>query len=249
MSVMDADSPLAVSASSAIRAGDVVALSALLAEHPELGVAWVRSSDGTERSLLHLVTDWPGHVPNAPAVIAALVEAGADVNARFRGQHTETPLHWAASSDDLDALDALVEAGADVEARGAVLGGGAPIADAVGFGQWQAAERLLEHGARTNLWQAAALGLLDRVTELCGEEAPGADEITDAFWQACHGGQRTTAEYLLGQGAEINWVGWNEQTPLDIALSQEHAETPALADWLRSLGAKTAAEAGASADT
>jgi ankyrin repeat protein len=242
MSLMDAESPLAVLVTGAIRAGDPAALKTLLAENPDLARGRVRGSDGSERSLLHLVTDWPGHVPDAPALVASLVEAGADVDARFRGAHSETPLHWAASSNDLDALDALVEAGADIEAEGAVLGGGTPIADAVGFGQWDAARRLLEHGARTNLWQAAALGLLDRVRELCSEGTPAADEITGAFWQACHGGRRQTAEYLLAQGADVNWVGWNEQTPLDIALSQDHAETPALADWLRRRGAKTAAQ-------
>jgi ankyrin repeat protein len=242
---LDAESPLAVSVTSAVRAGDVAAVKALLDEHPGLAAAWIRGSDGCERSLLHVLTDWPGHAPSAPAVVSMLVEAGADVNARFRGGHAETPLHWAASSNDLDALDALVEAGADVEAPGAVLGGGTPIADAVGFGQWQAARRLLEHGARTNLWQAAALGLLDRVGELCADRTPSADEVTEAFWQACHGGRRQTAEYLLGRGADINWVGWNRQTPLDIALSQDHAETPALADWLRARGARTAAQLGA----
>lgn len=42
----------------------------------------------------------------------ALVDAGADVNARFRGPHAETPLHWAASTDDVDVLDALIGCGA-----------------------------------------------------------------------------------------------------------------------------------------
>ena len=90
---------------------------------------------------------------------------GADVNARFTGPHGETPLHWAASSDDIEALDALLDAGADIETDGAVIGGGTAMADAVAFGQWNAARRLLERGARTNLWQAAALGLVDRVRD------------------------------------------------------------------------------------
>jgi len=60
--------------------------------------------------LLHVATDWPGHFPHVSASIAALVEAGADVNARFHGPHEETPLHWAASSADVAALDALLDA-------------------------------------------------------------------------------------------------------------------------------------------
>ncbi len=62
------------------------------------------------RTLLHVATDWPGHFPHVSASIVALVEAGADVNARFHGPHEETPLHWAASSDDVAALDALLDA-------------------------------------------------------------------------------------------------------------------------------------------
>lgn len=56
----------------------------LLADHPELATA--RIGDETmSRTLLHAATDWPGHVPDAGAVIAALVAAGADVDARFNG--------------------------------------------------------------------------------------------------------------------------------------------------------------------
>ena len=66
-----------------------------------------------------MVVDWPGGRPNRLELIRALVEAGADVNARFEGgPHTETPLHWAASSDDVEAIDLLLDLGADIEARG-----------------------------------------------------------------------------------------------------------------------------------
>src|SRR5262249_57303167 len=106
-------------------------------------------------------------------------------NARFDGRHTETPLHWAASSDDVEVLDALLDRGADIEASGAVIGGGTPLADAVAFGQWRAARRLVERGAQSNLWQAAALGLMDRVRQLChNTHAPPAAEITTAFCSA-----------------------------------------------------------------
>jgi ankyrin repeat protein len=239
MSLMAADSPLAVEVAAAIRDGDLAALRRLLRDHPDLAAA--RLGDEREaRTLLHVATDWPGHFPNGPAMVAALVEAGAEVDAPFVGAHPETPLHWAASSDDVEVLDALVDAGADVEAPGAVLGGGPPLADAVGFGQWRAARRLVERGARTTLWQAAALGLLDRVQEACGgADPPAADEVTHAFWQACHGGQRRTAEYLRDRGADIDWVGWDDRTPLDIAAAQDAGE---VVEWLRSQGARSAAE-------
>ena len=77
--------------------------------------------------LLHVATDWPGHYPNGPQVIAVLVDAGAEVGTRFTGPHAETPLHWAASSDDVSALDALLDRGADIEADGAVIGGGTAL--------------------------------------------------------------------------------------------------------------------------
>jgi len=168
------------------------------------------------------------------------------VNARCSGAHSETALHWAASSDDLEALNALLDAGADIEASGAVIGGGTPMADAVAFGQWNAAWRLLERGAETNLWQAAALGLLDRVEAEVADEATSSDQVTAAFWLACHGGQRSTAEYLLTHGADISWVGYDGLTPLDAALRSKYDE---LADWLRSLGARARCEAFGSQPT
>src|SRR5580704_11692269 len=79
--------------------------------------------------------------------------------------HSETPLHWAASSDDIDALDALLDLGADIESPGSVIGGGAPLSDAVAFGGWRAARRLIERGARSTIWQSAALGLLGGLRE------------------------------------------------------------------------------------
>src|SRR5215208_3939356 len=158
------DDPLAVAATTAVQTGDVDALDELLRDHPQLATARI-GDDTISRTLLHAATDWPGHYANIGTIIGMVVRAGADVDARFHGPHTETPLHWAASSDDVEALDALVDAGADIEASGAVLGGGTPMADAVAFGQWNAARRLLERGAWTNLWQAAALGLAGRVRD------------------------------------------------------------------------------------
>jgi ankyrin repeat protein len=214
-----------------IRSGTAAELERLLHEHPTLPHARLGDERAQSRTLLHIVTDWPGNVPEPAAKIQALIAAGADVNARFTGLHTETPLHWAASSDDVEALDALLDAGADIEADGAVIADGTPIADAVAFGQWKAARRLLERGARTNLWQAAALGLVDRVQdELDHTPPPAQDEVDNALWCAAHGGQRTTAELLLDRGADPVWVGHDRLTA---AAAAERSGAHELAEWLR----------------
>jgi uncharacterized protein len=245
MATISTGDPLAVAAVEAIHAGDVETLKRLLRENQELATTRLGDDDpdGMSRTLLHVATDWPGHFPNGAATVAALVEAGADVNARFHGPHEETPLHWAASSDDVEALDALLDAGADIEAPGAVIAGGAPLTDARAFGQWNAARRLVERGARTTLDDAAALGLQDRLEEaFAGETQPGPDDVSRALWSACHGGQRATAEYLLDRGADLNWIPpWEPLTPLDAA---ERSEAGELVGWLRTRGGKSASELG-----
>lgn len=259
MANLEANAALEQAVVQAIHGGDVATLSRLLHDNPGLATASIGDPNdcrpaAMSRTLLHVATDWPGNYPNVAQTIAALINAGADVNARFTGPHTETPLHWAASSDDVAALDALLDAGAAIEAPGAVIGGGSPLADAVAFGQWKAARRLVERGARTTLWQAAALGLLDRVEQhIAGQplapwkpraprpEANSPDEITHAYWSACHGGQRATAEYLLARGANINWVGYDDLTPVDAARRTGAAE---LVEWLAQQGARTAKDLG-----
>ena len=61
---------------------------------------------------------------------------------------SETPLHWAASSNDVVAIDALLDLGADIEATVEIVRGGAPFSDAVVFANWEAARRIVERGAR-----------------------------------------------------------------------------------------------------
>lgn len=243
MRLIPRDDPIAIEVSEAIQKGDLSLLERLLREHRDLASSRI-GDERESRTLLHVATDWPGHFPNGRVVVTALIEAGADVDAGFVGTNQERPLHSAASSDDVDVIDALLDGGADIEAPGSVLGGGSALSDAVGFGQWKAARRLIDRGARTTLWQAAALGLLDRVEErFVGTDPPSSDEINDAFWQACHGGHRVTAEYLLARGADPNWIGWNDRTPLDIALSQER-DADDVVEWLRSIGARSASELG-----
>jgi len=251
--------PLAATVGQAIRAGDIDKLKRLLVEIPNLALARIVDACGVSRTLLHVVADWPGHFPNGAVTVGVLAEAGADVNARVMTpdpkQAPETPLHWAASSDDVAVLDALLDTGADIEAPGACIAGGTPLDDAVAFGQWQTARRLVARGAQTALWHSAALGLLDEVAaHLAGSMTParypwgksggGAspEEITVAFWCACHGGQLETAAYLLDRGAPLNWISpWDHLTPLDAA---QRAGADELVRWLRGQGAMSAREVG-----
>lgn len=239
MTLVPADDPLALAATQAVQRGDLAALRTLLDDHPWLADVRIGTEgpDGMSRTLLHAATDWPGHYPDVAATIGLLVARGADVGARFHGPHEETPLHWAASTDDVAALDALLDAGADIDAPGSVLGGGPPLADACGFKQWAVAARLVDRGATTTLWNVAALGLDDRVEEYLVAGAPP-DDVTGAFWIACHGGRLRSAQMLLAAGAERDWIPpWEPVTPLDAA---ERDEAHELVAWLRAQGARSA---------
>jgi uncharacterized protein len=109
-----------------------------------------------------------------------------------------------------------------------------------GLARARAGIRLVERGARTNLYQASALGLVDRVRgELATDPRPDTERVTAAFWVACGGGHEAVAELLLAKGANINWVGWGDETPLDVA---RRAEALKLVAWLQTHGARSAAE-------
>jgi len=241
---LSSDEPLCTAALAAIQTGDVDTLEGLLREHPDLAAAsvqrFMRGCAPFELPLIAAAADYPGRFPRVKETIQALVAAGADVNARCAGQHSETALHWAASCDDVEALDALLDAGADIEASGAVIAGGTPLDDAVAFAQWRAARRLVERGARMALWHAAALGRLDAIDEWFASGEPLAPHpwgathspraLDVAFWCACHGNQRAAAAELLERGANPRWLSpWDALTPLQAAQRSEATE---VVQWL-----------------
>jgi len=233
--------PLAADVTRAVKGGDLEALQRLLREHPDLANARIEGEAGRSRTVLHQAADWPGQFPNAPAAVRLLVAAGADVNATTEGAFQETPLHWAASSDDRDVAEALIDAGADLEAPGASIAGGTPLDDAVGYACWAVADLLVARGARVDkLWHAAALGLLARVEAFfASSEPPAPALVNQAFWHACSGGQRRTAEYLLARGADVNFIPeYAKGTPL-AATSGPQTRRETLATWLREQGASS----------
>jgi ankyrin repeat protein len=242
MATLHAQDALAVVVVEAIRGGDVAELRRLLDANPELAAARIVNERGGQRTLLHIVTDWPGYFPNGPAVVRLLIRAGADPNAPMLGPRPgETPLHWAASSDDVDVAESLIDGGADVEARGGSIAGGTPLDNAVGYGCWRVARLLVERGARVDkAWHAAALGMSPRLKELLASATD--KELNEAFWQACHSGQRRIAEYLVTRGADLNFIpDYAKQTALEVAASVGTGRE-ALIAWLREQGDEIAAQ-------
>ena len=230
---------MAVELVRAIHTGDIGPSGRLLAGHPGLASEPIHDGRGAKTPLL-AATDWPGYSPAGPAVVRMLLDAGADPNHTTGGDQPETPLHWAASSDDADVAEVLIAGGADIEIPGGSIG--TPLDNAIGYGCRHVARLLAASGARIDkLWHAAALGILPRLEELlAADPAPDAEEISAAFWQASHGGQRRAAELLLARGADINITQDHSYgTPLDAA-AQLSTCRENLTTWLRDHHARTA---------
>lgn len=235
---MRPDDPLAVAGREAIHSGDLAAIERLLADHPEMANVHIKGRKGGYRTPLHVVADWPGYFPNGAAMVRLLIAAGADPDGGMEGFGVqETPLHWAASSDDVDVAEALIDGGADIEAPGGSIG--TPVENAVGYGCWRVARLLVQRGAKVDkLWVGAGLGMLARIEELLPSASE--EDLNSAFWQACHGGQRRAAELLRARGADLNWVpDYAKGTPLDAATGSDTGRD-ALVTWLRDQGAQSA---------
>jgi hypothetical protein len=224
--------PRAQAAERAISTGDIASLNALLKTHPELPACYVGNTTEA-RSLLHVLTDWPGKRPNSCETAKILITAGADVNAPFIGKaHSETPLQWAASDNDVALIDTLLDHGANIDAKGSVIDRTA-LADARAFLQLEAAHRLVARGASTTLQDLATLGILDQVKSHYEKSRPTEHETDCALWNACHGGQLVTAKFLYETGGDCHFVPpWDDVTPLGAA---ERSSATDVVEWLRGL--------------
>ena len=113
---------------SAARAGDVNKLKALLKA----------GADGSDKFAL-IWSAQDGHL----AVVAELIKAGSDVNARAGGG--TNALELAAQNGHLQVVQALIEAGAELNAR--AIEGWTPLMKASYFGHAEIVEALLAAGA------------------------------------------------------------------------------------------------------
>jgi uncharacterized protein len=242
--LIPSDDQIAVELRLAVHAGDVQAIQRLLQDDPTLVSARLGGSGRGTATPLHFVTDWPGYFPNGPQIVRLLIDAGADPNALTTdgslepGPGSETPLHYAASSDDVDVAEALIEGGADLETPDGSIG--TPLDNAVGYACFHVARLLVARGARVDkAWHAAALGMLGRLESILGSDPP-AEDVSQAFWHACASGQRRAAEYLLARGADLNWEpDYADGTPLDAASGQGTRQENVIS-WLREQGARSA---------
>ncbi len=242
---LQSDDQVAIELRLAVRAGDAPTVRRMLQNDPVLARARFVGGRGGTSTALHLVTDWPGYFPNGPQIAALLIDAGADPNAltTSRGSDpdpgSETPLHYAASSDDADVAEVLIDRGAGLETPDGSIG--TPLDNAIGYGCWHVARLLVARGARVDkAWHAAALGMLSRLQELLGSDPP-AEDVSQAFYHACGGHQRRAAEHLLSRGADLNWEPDYARgtTPLDAASGQSTRQQNVIT-WLGDVGARSA---------
>jgi len=242
---LQSDDQVAIELRLAVRAGDADTVRRMLQNDPALARARFVGRRGGTSTALHLVTDWPGYFPDGPRIAALLIDAGADPNALTTSQGSEpgpgseTPLHYAASSDDADVAEVLIDRGAALETPDGSIG--TPLDNAIGYGCWHVARLLVARGARVDkAWHAAALGMLSRLQELLGSDPPARD-VSQAFYHACGGQQRRAAEYLLSRGADLNWEPdyARGSTPLDAASGHSTRQQNVIT-WLGEVGARSA---------
>ena len=122
----------------AAKSGNTEKLKVLLDTDPN--VIHARDADGS--TALHCAT-WKGH----KAVVAFLLDAGADVNIHNNNEHWgTTPLHAAAHANQATIAQMLIDNGADVNARDPE--GRTPL-DRTTFHKAKAAAKVLQNSGAT----------------------------------------------------------------------------------------------------
>jgi ankyrin repeat protein len=164
-----------------------------------------------------------GAVPDACAAAHLdrsdiLVRLIADDPARVheRGGDGQTPLHFARSRA---VADLLLEAGADIDARD-VDHRATPaqwmLEGARGVGRFELARHLVDRGASTDIFLAAALGLSDRVGQMLRANPALLDLRTG---QGDYGEQPPSSYHIYF------WTIGDSRSPLDVAAQFAQPET------------------------
>ena len=169
-----------------------------------------------------------------PALIAALTGLG------------ETPLHFLAVEDQLDAVRMLVEHGATINTLNQF--GNSALAEAASLGYVELVGWMLANGAALTLpgqndltlHEAVRSGSAEVVRMLlaAGADVNEADSLahTPLHVAAADDERAEIIPVLVAAGADIDHIGLFEETPLDHARAME---AHACADLLVRLGART----------
>jgi ankyrin repeat protein len=232
----------------AIVDGDEPSLRTLLQAHPHL--IHERAAAAHAATLLHYVAANGVEVQrspkNAPTIARILLEAGAEVDAVASMYGTPaydttlcltvTSVHPFLAGVQADLVDVLVDGGARVNG---LADDSAPLGCALLFGYTNAAERLVQRGARVdNLIYAAGLGYIDMVQHMLAtgtgvdriarrtDERAGrfsfpiprdADACETALLVAAMHGRLPTMRALLEAGVDVNTTPYCRQSALHYA--------------------------------
>ncbi len=245
----DPRSPVArfEAAADAIVSGDLGRLTRLLRADP--GVVRARSTRRHHATLLHYVAAngvegfRQRTPPNVVEIAAALLDAGADLNATAQMYGSDdTTLGLAASSIHPVTAGVLEPLLAFLLARGATVGdarSGAAWSRLINAchanGRPAAAEflaaRAAEHGVELDLEAAAGVGWLDLVERAFGPDGrligATADQVLDGFTWACEYGRTPVVLSLLrhGQAVDARLPKHHGQTGLHWAAWGAHLDT------------------------
>lgn len=239
-------------AADAVKNADLEQLQSLLQQYPYLINARAPENRPEYRkgaSLLHILSAPPGHIRNRTQIAEFLIRKGSDVNSRLQYSRGDTPLHWAARSDDIELIEVFLKHRADIESKGSVIESGSPLHVAIHFGSRNAAKYLAEKGADVHSAPlAAGLGKIELFRTLVSSESMQLPryKITlmylKSFNYAVFNQQFTLADQLLLTGVDINGRhGMDNYTLLHLVAMRGSAP---MAKYLLKNGAGTHIQSG-----
>lgn len=235
----------------AIAIGDVDALKTILKSDPSA----VKSRDQNQKTPLHYCGRMPlvvsvdnnslrvEGVPetwlaNSKVMAELLIAYGANVNAR--DVVSQTPLHLAAQTGNLEVAKVLLVNNADINAR--EMYNSTALHIVAWSGNTAFARYLIEKGADVNAKDRFGTPLISAVEDhrdmaelLLNNKADVHMKSPDGFAPIHLAGNREIAQILFDHGAELEMLGYHGRTPLHQAAMRNRSD---VAEWLCAKGVK-----------